>query len=198
MAAGRGKAVGPERGSDKTTKPEGDYEPVLFGDAPSDYERYLRTDELLALQKTEEERTHHDELLFQTVHQSSELWLKHACVELESATTLLRDGDRAGAMRLLRRATLGAPHHRPARDARADVKPAKSESPPWCSWPHLVTIPLAATSRTSAATPPRLIAVCDPHDFICSGTLGFTHSRAYLDPELAEEVAAAIAATLQS
>lgn len=44
----------------------------------------------------------------------------------------------------------------------------------------------------------RLIAVCDPHDFICSGTLGFTHSRAYLDPELAEEVAAAIAATLQS
>ena len=100
-------AVGPERGSDMTTDSEGDYQPVLSGDAPSDYERYLRTDELLALQKTEAERTHHDELLFQTVHQSSELWLKHACVELESATTLLRDGDRAGAMRLLRRATLG-------------------------------------------------------------------------------------------
>ena len=44
--------------------------------APSDYERYLRTDELLALQKTPEEWAHRDELLFQTVHQSSELWLK--------------------------------------------------------------------------------------------------------------------------
>ena len=42
----------------------------------SDYERYLRTDELLSLQKPPEERVHHDELLFQTVHQSSELWLK--------------------------------------------------------------------------------------------------------------------------
>jgi len=36
----------------------------------SDYERYLRTDELLALQKLPEERAHHDELLFQTTHQS--------------------------------------------------------------------------------------------------------------------------------
>ena len=44
----------------------------------SDYERYLRTDELLSLQKTPEERVHRDELLFQTVHQTSELWLKFA------------------------------------------------------------------------------------------------------------------------
>jgi len=45
--------------------------PVLPGAAESDYERYLRTDELLALQKAPEERIHRDELLFQTVHQSS-------------------------------------------------------------------------------------------------------------------------------
>ena len=52
--------------------------PVLPGPAASDYERYLRTDELLSLQKPPEERVHRDELLFQTVHQSSELWLKLA------------------------------------------------------------------------------------------------------------------------
>jgi tryptophan 2,3-dioxygenase len=50
--------------------------PVLPGPGASDYERYLRTDDLLALQKPPEERVHHDELLFQTVHQASELWLK--------------------------------------------------------------------------------------------------------------------------
>ena len=43
--------------------------PVLPGRGASDYERYLRTDELLSLQKTPEERVHRDELLFQTVHQ---------------------------------------------------------------------------------------------------------------------------------
>ena len=56
------------------------------GAGASDYERYLRTDDLLALQKTPEEMVHRDELLFQTVHQSSELWLKLACFEVETAT----------------------------------------------------------------------------------------------------------------
>ena len=84
---------------------EEDYsQPILPGDGPSDYERYLRTDELLALQKTPEEMSHRDELLFQTVHQSSELWLKLACFEVESATALLREHDPAAAVRLLRRA----------------------------------------------------------------------------------------------
>jgi tryptophan 2,3-dioxygenase len=82
-------------------------EPILPGPGESDYERYLRTNELLALQKTPEEMAHRDELLFQTVHQSSELWLKHACFEVETATGLIEGGDRAGAIRLLRRATLG-------------------------------------------------------------------------------------------
>jgi tryptophan 2,3-dioxygenase len=82
-------------------------EPVLEGRGASDYERYLRTDDLLSLQKRPEEMAHRDELLFQTVHQSSELWLKHACFEVESATGLVRSGDLAGAIRLLRRACLG-------------------------------------------------------------------------------------------
>jgi len=86
---------------------EEDYsQPVLPGPGASDYERYLRTDELLALQKTPEEMSHRDELLFQTVHQSSELWLKLACFEVEAATKHLRDGEPAHAARLLRRANL--------------------------------------------------------------------------------------------
>ena len=68
-------------------------EPILPGTAPSDYERYLRTDELLALQKTPDELSHRDELLFMTVHQSSELWLKLAGFEVETAVGLLRDGE---------------------------------------------------------------------------------------------------------
>ena len=79
-------------------------EPILPGKGASDYERYLRTDELLALQKSPDEQVHPDELLFQTVHQSSELWLKHAWVEVEEATRLIESRDLAGALRLLRRA----------------------------------------------------------------------------------------------
>lgn len=80
-------------------------EPVLPGSGATDYERYLRTDELLALQKTAAEVVHHDEHLFQAVHQTSELWLKLACLELEAATALVESGRPAGATRLLRRAT---------------------------------------------------------------------------------------------
>ena len=78
--------------------------PILPGDAASDYERYLRTDELLALQKSPAEMAHRDELLFQTVHQSSELWLKLAVFEVETAAELLEAPDVPAALRLLRRA----------------------------------------------------------------------------------------------
>jgi tryptophan 2,3-dioxygenase len=83
---------------------EEDYAPVLPGKGASDYERYLRTDDLLSLQKTPEEMRHRDELLFQTTHQSSELWLKLACFEVEAASEHLRNGELAPALRLLRRA----------------------------------------------------------------------------------------------
>jgi tryptophan 2,3-dioxygenase len=80
--------------------------PVLPGRGASDYERYLRTDELLALQKPPQERVHHDELLFETVHQSSELWLKLATEEVEEATAALERDELAAAIRLLRRSVL--------------------------------------------------------------------------------------------
>ncbi|HEY3543590.1 MAG TPA: tryptophan 2,3-dioxygenase family protein [Gaiellaceae bacterium] len=81
-----------------------EFAPILAGPGESDYERYLRTDELLALQKTSDEWVHRDELLFQTVHQSSEIWLKHAWNEAEEATRLIEQRNLAGAQRLLRRA----------------------------------------------------------------------------------------------
>src|SRR6195256_4639476 len=86
------------------TADQDEFAPVLPGAGGSDYERYLRTDELLVLQKGPDEWVHRDELLFQTVHQSSELWLKHAWVEVEEATRLVEARDVAAALRLLRRA----------------------------------------------------------------------------------------------
>ena len=78
--------------------------PILPGEGGSDYERYLRTDALLSLQKGPDEWVHRDELLFQTVHQSSELWLKLAWSEVEDAARLVGDDDLDAALRLLRRA----------------------------------------------------------------------------------------------
>jgi tryptophan 2,3-dioxygenase len=89
----------------ETTPQDEDFQsPVLPGAGASDYERYLRTDELLALQKTAEEQTHRDELLFQTVHQSSELWLKLASTEVGEAARLFAAGEIWPAVRLIRRA----------------------------------------------------------------------------------------------
>lgn len=81
-------------------------QPVLPGDAGSDYERYLNTVELLALQKGPDDWVHRDELLFQVVHQSSELWLKLAWNDTEAATGHLGSDEVAHAVRLLRRASL--------------------------------------------------------------------------------------------
>ena len=80
--------------------------PILPGTAASDYERYLRTEELLALQKKTAELLHKDELTFQVVHQSSELLLKGAAFELERAFEHIAEGDFLNAARLIRRANM--------------------------------------------------------------------------------------------
>jgi tryptophan 2,3-dioxygenase len=77
--------------------------PILPGTGASDYERYLRTDELLKLQKDPEEFLHEDELTFQVVHQASELLLKGIAWELERARLLIKEGDFWNAARLMRR-----------------------------------------------------------------------------------------------
>jgi tryptophan 2,3-dioxygenase len=77
--------------------------PILPGKGATDYERYLRTDELLKLQKDPEEFLHKDELTFQVVHQASELLLKGIAWELERARLLINEGDFENAARLMRR-----------------------------------------------------------------------------------------------
>ena len=81
-------------------------EPILEGEGESDYERYLNTSGLLSLQKKSDQWVHRDELLFQTVHQSSELWLQLAWNDVEAATEHLHAKEVPAALRLLRRSTL--------------------------------------------------------------------------------------------
>jgi tryptophan 2,3-dioxygenase len=78
--------------------------PILPGKGASDYERYLRTDELLALQKLPEELLHKDETTFIVVHQASELLMKGAAFELERALVYIEQGDFFNSTRLIRRA----------------------------------------------------------------------------------------------
>ena len=62
------------------------------GTGETDYERYIRTTELLALQKKPHELANDDELFFQCIHQSMELWMKVAAFEIVRITRHL-DGD---------------------------------------------------------------------------------------------------------
>lgn len=78
-------------------------QPILPGTAATDYERYLRTDELLALQKPPEQRSHPDELMFQLVHQASELLLKGTANELERARESITKRDYVSAVKLMDR-----------------------------------------------------------------------------------------------
>jgi tryptophan 2,3-dioxygenase len=68
------------------------------------YETYLRTDELLALQKPREERLHPDEVTFQVVHQTFELWWKVTVEQLAAAIERLGAERADEAARALRRA----------------------------------------------------------------------------------------------
>jgi tryptophan 2,3-dioxygenase len=89
-----------------TTNSEDLRKPILPGKGTSDYERYLRTDELLTLQKSPEELSHPDEMTFQVVHQSSELLMKGAAFELERALRHIEEEDFLNAARLIRRANM--------------------------------------------------------------------------------------------
>lgn len=61
------------------------FNPVLktwVGAGELDYERYVRTQDLLALQTPVEQLVDPDELMFQVVHQAQEVWLKLLAHEL--------------------------------------------------------------------------------------------------------------------
>lgn len=68
----------------------------------TDYELYLRVPELLGLQKPAEQLSCPDELMFQVVHQSAELWMKLIDHELARCAALL-DRDELGEVALLLR-----------------------------------------------------------------------------------------------
>lgn len=69
----------------------------------TDYENYIRTAELLALQKPATELSCHDELQFQVVHQVAELWMKLCEHELLFAAAELRADRLPRAQRALAR-----------------------------------------------------------------------------------------------
>lgn len=86
-----------------TIRPDADKYPTQQS-RHTTYERYLRTDELLALQKPREERLHPDELTFQVVHQTFELWWRVTIEQFMAARTLLASGEYPRAAWALRRA----------------------------------------------------------------------------------------------
>ena len=86
------------------------HKPVLEGKGATDYERYLRTDDLLSLQTPTQQLSHPDELTFQVVHQASELLMKGASWELERARVALSEGNYPSSARLLRRANAMLEH----------------------------------------------------------------------------------------
>src|SRR5688500_4261433 len=61
--------------------------------ALTDYEKYIRTEELLRLQKPADQLSCHDELQFQTVHQVAELWMKLTEHELRHVADRLRSDE---------------------------------------------------------------------------------------------------------
>lgn len=69
----------------------------------SEYATYMRTEELLALQRRDDEMLHRDERLFQCVHQSTELWLKQAGFEMTHAAELIEAGRLSAATQILGR-----------------------------------------------------------------------------------------------
>jgi tryptophan 2,3-dioxygenase len=58
---------------------------------PLNYASYLELDTLLSLQRLRSEPAEHDELLFITVHQASELWFKMLLAELDKIVADLSD-----------------------------------------------------------------------------------------------------------
>lgn len=80
--------------------------PILEGRGDTDYERYVRVPELLELQKPIEKLSHPEERLFQTMHQSAELWLHHIDYEIGRAVAYLEADNLAHAAELLHRCRL--------------------------------------------------------------------------------------------
>ena len=96
---------------------------ILDGVGKSDYERYLKLSELLQLQPVKESWKHRDELLFTVVHQTSELWLKHASAEAGQAAAYLKDNQIRSALRLFPRILLAIKYCHESLDMLEQMSP---------------------------------------------------------------------------
>jgi tryptophan 2,3-dioxygenase len=72
----------------------------------TDYEKYIRTEELLALQKSADALTCHDEMQFQIIHQSAELWMKLIEFEVGFFVECLAQDQIARALTTMKRINL--------------------------------------------------------------------------------------------
>lgn len=76
----------------------------------TDYEKYIRTEELLSLQKTDEQLCCDDELTFQTIHQIAELHFKLIMQYLKLAKKAMSANNPVEATNQLRRVNLHLKH----------------------------------------------------------------------------------------
>src|SRR5712664_338179 len=70
---------------------------------PLSYNKYLRVQDLIALQDCLSDPVHHDELLFITIHQAYELWFKQILHEIDAAISLMNADRLPSATRALQR-----------------------------------------------------------------------------------------------
>lgn len=79
--------------------------PIFEGRGATDYERYIRTEELLALQKPTDQLVNPEERLFQVTHQTAEIWLSQIDYEIDRAVAKISGGEAEEASHLLDRCT---------------------------------------------------------------------------------------------
>jgi tryptophan 2,3-dioxygenase len=74
-----------------------------MSNTPLSYNKYLRVADLIGLQDCLSDPSHHDELLFITIHQAYELWFKQILHELDAAVAMMVEDRLAASARTLRR-----------------------------------------------------------------------------------------------
>jgi tryptophan 2,3-dioxygenase len=67
------------------------------------YNKYLKVPDLIGLQECLSDPTHHDELLFITIHQTYELWFKQILHELDASVMMMNEDRLAAASQAMRR-----------------------------------------------------------------------------------------------
>jgi len=71
--------------------------------SPLSYNKYLKVPDLIGLQECLSDPSHHDELLFITIHQAYELWFKQILHELDAAMVTINEDRLAAAGQTIRR-----------------------------------------------------------------------------------------------